>query len=324
MIYIVDYSSISYIIITILLGDLMPPQQKTNYLNNKDLLHEIHLSKKSYCSYINDSHADYDLILTISLDAFTEIDIDKISNIINDPLIIELAQKSRAKKIQELSYIKAIEQFKNKPSTTKQPKPKQRDFLIDHCEINKHDLVFRVMTYSHIPESPGRKKKPKNISETRERVNFPPFKHFMLASPGGHTEVCRSHWEGSIHNGKFSTTTGRITQNLGAMFLKLVERFSQKGNWRGYTYADEMRGTALVNLSQVGLQFNEAKSKNPFAYYTAAATNSFTRILLQEKKNQKMRDDILQSNGFLPSFNRQAEHDTELYQNRENLNHGSD
>ena len=37
--------------------------KRTNYLNNKDLLLEIHKSKSSYCSYVDDSYAQYDIIL---------------------------------------------------------------------------------------------------------------------------------------------------------------------------------------------------------------------------------------------------------------------
>ena len=34
-----------------------------NYLNNKDILKEIHKSKNSYCSYVDPAFCDYDLIL---------------------------------------------------------------------------------------------------------------------------------------------------------------------------------------------------------------------------------------------------------------------
>ena len=74
----------------------------------------------------------------------------------------------------------------------------------------------------------------------------------------------------------------------------------------GNTYNDEMRGAALLQLSQIGLQFDESKSANPFSYFTATLTNSFTRILNIEKKNQSIRDDILEANGLTPSFSRQA------------------
>jgi len=64
-------------------------------------------------------------------------------------------------------------------------------------------------------------------------------------------------------------------------------------------------------LSQIGLQFDESKSENPFAYYTAAITNSFTRILNIEKKNQNIRDDILEMNEMMPSYTRQAKNESE-------------
>jgi hypothetical protein len=123
--------------------------------------------------------------------------------------------------------------------------------------------------------------------------------------------VGKSHWVGGMSNGHFSNDHGKITPNLANMFLKLAERYSQRSNWRGYTYVDEMRSQALMQLSQIGLQFDESKSENPFAYYTAAITNSFTRILNIEKKNQNIRDDILEMNEMMPSYTRQAKNESE-------------
>ena len=80
------------------------------------------------------------------------------------------------------------------------------------------------------------------------------------------------------------------------MWMKLCERYATRGNVRGYTYNDEMQSQALLQLSQIGLQLDESKSENPFANYTAAITNSFTRVLNIEKRNQNIRDDILEIN----------------------------
>jgi hypothetical protein len=96
-----------------------------------------------------------------------------------------------------------------------------------------------------------------------------------------------------------------MTPKLATMFMKLCERYAMRSNWRGYTYNDEMRSQALLQLSQIGLQFDESKSANPFAYYTAAITNSFTRVLNIEKRNQNLRDDILEMNNLTPSYTRQ-------------------
>jgi hypothetical protein len=75
-----------------------------------------------------------------------------------------------------------------------------------------------------------------------------------------------------------------------------------------------MRSTALVQLAQIGLYFDESKSLNPFAYYTTSLSNSFTGVLNSEKRTQNIRDDLLQDNGYLPSFTRQL-NDEESQQN---------
>jgi hypothetical protein len=118
------------------------------------------------------------------------------------------------------------------------------------------------------------------------KLNFPPFWHYRLDENDEPFLVGKSHWIGGMENGHFSREHGAMTKKLAHMFMKLCERYATRSNWRGYTYNDEMRSQALLQLSQIGLQFDESKSQNPFAYYTATITNSFTRILNIEKKNQ--------------------------------------
>lgn len=278
--------------------------KKTNYLNNKDILREIHKSKMSYCYLEDDRYEMFDLI------------VDDVQSINNDSL--NKAKANRANRLQSELYAEAMSKHSSKDYRNK---PKQKDFSIDLDTITDEDVVFRVMTYEHIPEEFGRKKNPKNEAEEKSKVNFPPFKHYAFVN-GEIKEVARSHWIGSLDNGKFSVDHGRTTNKLGTMFLKLVERYSHRSNWRGYTYIDEMRGQALLQLSQVGLQFNEAKSDNPFAYYTAAVNNSFTRVLNLEKRNQTIRDDILIDSGHLPSYGRQIAHEQQVRELRQQAEGG--
>lgn len=283
----------------------MATQKKVNYLNNKDILKEIHKSKMSFCWILNDQYHMWDVIVN---------DVSEI----NDVTLLQ-AKENKAQRIQAEGYAEAMlahgtGDYRNKP--------KQKEFAVDINDIADDEVVFRVMTYEHIPAEPGRKKNPRNEAETKAKVNFPPFKQYAYIG-GELSEVARSHWEGSLSNGEFNPSTGKITNKLGTMFLKLVERFSHKANWRGYTYVDEMRGQALVQLSQVGLQFNEAKSENPFAYYTAAVINSFTRVLNLEKRNQNIRDDILIDSGHMPSYSRQIKHEDEMRRLRESVENGS-
>ena len=37
--------------------------KRVNYLNNRDILSEIHKSKNTFCSYTDDDFAQYDIIL---------------------------------------------------------------------------------------------------------------------------------------------------------------------------------------------------------------------------------------------------------------------
>jgi hypothetical protein len=150
-----------------------------------------------------------------------------------------------------------------------------------------------------------------DVEMVRMKMNFPPFFHYRIDKNRQPYLVGKSHWKGDLETGHFSKDHGAMTNKLATMFLKLCERYATRFNWRGYSYNEEMRGQALLQLSQVGLQFDESKSQNPFAYYTATITNSFTRVLNTEKKNQSIRDDILEMNGLDPSWTRQFSNTSE-------------
>lgn len=273
----------------------MTAPAKVNYLNNRDILKEIHLSKNTYCSFQDPARDhQYDIILP------------SVSKI-NQRTVAE-ARRNRAARL------------------TRESGEEVNEKKIPHT-----DLVFRVMTWEHIPLAPKKIKRADRkklrlqdvldldsddiveddiedaviLDPTHVRVNFPPFFHYRIDEDRVPYLVGKSHWQGDINTGEYSRDHGNMTRKLATMFLKLCDRYATRSNWRGYTYNEEMRGQALLQLSQIGLQFDESKSQNPFAYYTAAITNSFTRVLNIEKKNQNIRDDILEMNGLNPSWTRQ-------------------
>ena len=268
--------------------------KKINYLNNKDILAEIHKSKNGFCSFVDPDYHQFDIILP---------SVDKI----NIRTIAE-AKRNKAKRLSQ----KAFEQAKADGKRLK-----MAECEVDYKKITKEELIFRVMTYDHIPEEPGRKKNPKTVADHRVRLNFPPFQHFKFNDDGDLICVGKSHWEGGMENGAFNMKHGTATNKLALMWMKLCDRYATRGNVRGYTYNDEMRGQAILQLAQIGLQFDESKSNNPFAYYTAAVTNSFVRVINIEKRNQNIRDDILEMNDLNPSYTRQAKGDWENQMRRE-------
>jgi len=274
-------------------------------LNNKDLLKEIHRSKSTYCSFIDRDAADYDII------------IHNVSTI--SPEVIEIARQNRAERLARLQQDEAA---------ARGEKRRIEEFQAPIESISPTDVVIRVMTWEHVPvNDQATKRAQAEITDDDENIyieydenepkvspnairyvkcNFPPFQHFRIDNQGVPYCVGKSHWRGDLNTGSWSRDHGTMTRTLAMMFMKLCERYATRSNWRGYTYNDEMRSQALLQLSQIGLQFDESKSQNPFAYFTAAITNSFTRVLNIEKRNQNLRDDILEMNGFSPSYTRQG------------------
>lgn len=282
-------------------------KKPVNYLNNKDILKEIHASKSTYCYFTQPEYHRYDLIIDLPESTIEEC--------LTFALLDEQVSTAKTTRATRLS----IEAGKE----------------IAPEDIPIEDLVFRVMTWDHVPVAKKqprkniRKKTAKDILIFEEdededfndledrttkaeiddmvhvKVNFPPFQHFKLDEDKIFRCIGKSHWINGIENGEFSKDHGNITNKLARMYIMLCEKYAMKYNWRGYTYNEEMRNSAILQLTYVGLRFNEAKSANPFAYYTAAITNSFCRVLNTEKKNQNIRDDILEMNGLSPSFTRQ-------------------
>lgn len=290
---------------------LIPTKKPVNYLNNKDILKEIHASKNAYCKFADPEDHRYDFIVDLPQET-----IEKSLEHALKPEVIQQARETRAARMDlEMDLAKGT---------------------FDPLSIPVTDLVFRVMTWDHIPVAPkqprktDKKKTAKDIFEFEDenpevfadledpttakeiddmvhvKVNFPPFQHFRLDSTNTFKCIGKSHWIGDLETGEFSKEHGNITNKLARMYIMMCEKYAMKFNWRGYTYNDEMRNSAILQLTYVGLRFNEAKSQNPFAYYTAAITNSFCRVLNSEKRNQNIRDDILEMNGLNPSWTRQG------------------
>lgn len=287
---------------------------KRNYLNNKSILEEIHKSKKSFCYFTKSEYSDWDIIL---------------SSVDDIPDNLDLAKEARAKR---LTVAAQDESLKNGIKLSKAAVDIKAE------DIKVTDIIFRITSWDHIPEAPiipknSKDKKSKSVvfdDEVEEivhteydeevvidnpiavkyvKLNFPPFLHYRILPSGELEVVGKSHWKGDLETGSFCRDHGKVTNKLAMMYVKLCEKYATRSNWRGYSYNDEMISQGLLQLSIVGLQFDESKSLNPFAYYTSAITNSFTRVLNSEKKSRDIRDDLMQEASLNPSYTRQnSEH----------------
>ena len=117
-----------------------------NYLNNKDILKEIAKSKNTFCSYLEEFDAEYDIILP-------ELKKLNKTNIMNG----RRARAERlAKKAHEVEVKKGI-------------KAKLADFAVNVRDVPATDVVFRVTTWDHVPQEVI-KRKPKNNKEQQNKA----------------------------------------------------------------------------------------------------------------------------------------------------------
>jgi hypothetical protein len=277
-------------------------KKPTLFVNNKDLLTEIHKSKTSYCTFINQSEDhEYDLIVEL-----LESTLFQCFEFALLPENLEKARKTRASRLGK-----------------------------DVSEILDSDIVFRIMTWDHIPLSKKlprkivKKKTAKDIIDFDDdsddvfadledsskvavddlvhvKVNFPPFQHFRLDKMNTMQCSGKSHWRGDLLGGEFCKDHGQITTKLAKMYIMMCEKYALKYNWRGYSYVDEFKNSAILQLTYVGLRFNEARSSQAFSYITQTIHNAFLRVLGTEKKSHNIRDDLLEMNNLNPSYSRQG------------------
>lgn len=263
----------------------MAKRSTTNYLNNRDLVKEIHKSKLTYCYIEDKKYTDYDVIID------------------NIDLLTDEALFKKRMGVDFNSWIDELIETKEKKAA--------KELDLTDVSYTKEDLVIRIMTFDHIPldvDWPEEKLK-KKLSDGYKKVNFPPFIHVIFTDEGLRTVVKSHHTQDNT----FCTIHGKSTDKLGKMYYLLVEKIGQKSNWRNYSYLDDMKSSALLQLSMVGLQFNESRGAvlNPFAFLTTCVYNTFKRVLNSEKKDRDLRDDLLENSGQAPSMSRQITNELE-------------
>lgn len=196
---------------------------KNNPLSNKEFLREIAKSKNSFSYFIDEEFANYDIIIGEEVELTADI-----INECRQSKATELENEER--KRQKLAGVKGVIKVEE----------------VDFRTIDVNGLIIRKHTYDHIPDLPkdqikGTPKKPKDF---KVKLNFIPFKQYVIEYDGpkdeidvsliNYREVGRSHWKNGLDNGQFTQQSGRITERLGQMYKELVDRYGQKLNWRGY------------------------------------------------------------------------------------------
>ena len=137
-------------------------------------------------------------------------------------------------------------------------------------------------------------------------------KSFYISNADLLAEIIESKRLYAQSNQHDKTPSQFMTPKLVDMLTQLVERYSSAPNWKNYTYLDELKAEAIVNLCEKWDMFDENhENPNPFSYYTTIITNSFRGQLTREKRPQKVKDSILKDMGLNPSYSTQIEDEIE-------------
>lgn len=118
----------------------------------------------------------------------------------------------------------------------------------------------------------------------------------------------------------------KIPNYIAECIYEICKRIASKGNFKNYTYIDEMISDGLENALASVNKFDPQKSNNPFAYFSQIIINAFIRRIKIEKKHsyikhaslEKMGIDLmLETNGDIQYI---VENENEYAQNHEKFN----
>ena len=94
----------------------------------------------------------------------------------------------------------------------------------------------------------------------------------------------------------------RITHYLAECFLKIATHLSYRPNFINYMFKEDMISDGVENCVQYIDNFDPAKSKNPFAYFTQIIYYAFLRRIAKEKRQMDIRDKLIEKSGYEQVF----------------------
>ena len=76
----------------------------------------------------------------------------------------------------------------------------------------------------------------------------------------------------------------KIPDDIAKTLVMICEHLAESGKFAGYTWRDEMVCDAILSCIKFCGNFDPEKSKNPFAFYSQIAYNSFIKRIGIEKQ----------------------------------------
>ena len=115
----------------------------------------------------------------------------------------------------------------------------------------------------------------------------------------------------------------RVNNYIGGCFLKIATHLSYRPNFINYMYKDDMVCDGIENCIQYIDNFDPAKSKNPFAYFTQIVYYAFLRRIAKEKRQMDIKEKIIEKSGYNHVFTVDGDTDTGYNQIKSRLEFNS-
>lgn len=106
-----------------------------------------------------------------------------------------------------------------------------------------------------------------------------------------------------------------VNNYIGECIMLIASNLSNKGMFNGYSYKDEMVGEAIETVLKYIHNFDENKTKNPFAYITQITYNSFLSRLKKEKKQSDIKKKALDKYMTFNEGSNLSNEDANMFQN---------
>lgn len=95
----------------------------------------------------------------------------------------------------------------------------------------------------------------------------------------------------------------RWTDSLCIKFQKIIEGLGRHPSFRSYSYVDEMKDQAMLNIMKYGHNYDPykidpqtKKPYNPFSYFNRIAWQAFVFVLNKEKEQQDLKSEYFRKN----------------------------
>ena len=145
----------------------------------------------------------------------------------------------------------------------------------------------------------------------RKKEHYLDNKKFLAELEKYRAKIARNEREGK--------PKPRVNNYIGGCFLKIATHLSYRPNFINYMYKDDMICDGVENCIQYIDNFDPAKSKNPFAYFTQIVYFAFLRRIAKEKRQMEIRDKIIEKSGYQEVFSVDGNGGSEMNQIKQRI-----